>query len=711
MHRNILGGSFLSRYGLVKYNHAYFTKKRVTLPRDSKSLDMYLLRYNAKLLFLALNRWRNSFDSSSSTPLNGVLGLFVALCYDCQITDKSIEYCLKRAKIEGSEFLTITLPLLDKALLKGLGSGFFQCPSSFKRLSIRKSEGNNEPSSLPVLFYDLFRQVFDDSGMLLEEASPEAVRCLRQLTGFAYKAELPYSGDAERRIISDFVTTDAELTAFTFDDKFCARMAHYASKIFTGYDPTDFVGRNGPGVTSDTELCSKFEAVIPPTDFNFENTDRYFFNENDQFERMDREPVWSHQALFQQPFRAKVLLVPKDSRGPRLISAEPALQQFLQQGVKDYFVSVLESHPLTKGSVNFTDQSINQSVAQIGSVDQSWSTLDLKSASDRVSNDLVQRLFQFDPVLLADLQGTRTSRTLLPDGRTVRMNKFAPMGSAMCFPMLATVVYLATFVCLELCGIPPKYIRDYVRVYGDDIAVHSKFSSVVVAALEHVGLSVNTDKSFFKSRFCESCGMDSFDGFDVTPIRLRQWIPNKTIQDQSVWTPTLLVSINKTAQQLQVLGYHVASQYLYTLLESFVGPLPFGYSHSSFLCRITPDNEDAWTLSLSRGASRHIVDLKRSKVRVPVLIPSENTTAIQSWGAHCLRTWPMLGQNMEIPHFGEFPDTGPSFSIEHAYADEDDFSKYPSSTWLPKKSFDGITEQSVDERSEARRRIWELNFG
>jgi hypothetical protein len=277
--------------------------------------------------------------------------------------------------------------------------------------------------------------------------------------------------------------------------------------------------------------------------------------------------------------------------------------------------------------------------------------------------------------------------------------------------MLATVVYLTTFVCLELCGIPPRQIPDYVRVYGDDIAIKTEFSSVITAALEHVGLKVNIDKSFRNSRFCESCGLDAFDGHDVTPVRLREWIPNTKIEKRSQWTPTLLVSITETANQLQIQGYRKASQYLYTLVERFCGPLPYGYQHSSFLCRMTPVGEDAWTLSSSQGESKLITGSKEPTIRVPMVTAAKPVQTEMSWGAHAYRTWPLIGQNMELPNDFEVPDIGSSLRLTHVDAIRSDFSEYPGSTWVPENKFNRNETSVSDPRAEARRRLRKLNWG
>jgi hypothetical protein len=77
-----------------------------------------------------------------------------------------------------------------------------------------------------------------------------------------------------------------------------------------------------------------------------------------------------------------------------------------------------------------------------------------------------------------------------------------------------------------LAARPPnlEVISEYaskLRVFGDDIAVHSRYFDAVCSGLEIHNLKVNRVKSFSKGNFRESCGLDAFKGVDVTPLRLR----------------------------------------------------------------------------------------------------------------------------------------------------------------------------------------------
>lgn len=237
---------------------------------------------------------------------------------------------------------------------------------------------------------------------------------------------------------------------------------------------------------------------------------------------------------------AKVILVPKDARGPRLISCEPRETMWIQQGLLSKLVTCLEAHPLTSGLVNFTDQGINKYQAYRGSITRDSATLDLKDASDRVSLALVEAIFPKNWVKC--LLACRSPQTVLPDGDIVNLHKFAPMGSALCFPVMALVIWslltatanmAQTEKSVRVSGRLHKARKRFawerpVYVYGDDIVVPSDFAGTAMLVLESVGLIVNTNKSFVRSSFRESCGGEYYDGWDVTPIRLR------TLPDDSV---------------------------------------------------------------------------------------------------------------------------------------------------------------------------------
>jgi len=61
-------------------------------------------------------------------------------------------------------------------------------------------------------------------------------------------------------------------------------------------------------------------------------------------------------------------------------------------------------------------------------------------------------------------------------------------------------------------------LEEEVAVFGDDIVIPTDCRELFVEALEVLHFKVNERKSFWTGKFRESCGVDSYDGVDVTPV-------------------------------------------------------------------------------------------------------------------------------------------------------------------------------------------------
>jgi hypothetical protein len=110
----------------------------------------------------------------------------------------------------------------------------------------------------------------------------------------------------------------------------------------------------------------------------------------------------------------------------------------------------------------------------------------------------------------------------LPD--VIPLRKFSTMGSACTFPV-ETLMFLAVALSTVLTkrGIRPttraiRALAGEVSVFGDDIVIPTDCRELFFAALKVLDFKVNTDKSFWNGRFRESCGLDAFNGVDVTPV-------------------------------------------------------------------------------------------------------------------------------------------------------------------------------------------------
>lgn len=223
---------------------------------------------------------------------------------------------------------------------------------------------------------------------------------------------------------------------------------------------------------------------------------------------------------------AKLQFVPKTLLTYRSISMEPATLMWYQQGILSAFVSDLSNrrrHPLRRRFHPSTQQP-NRDLAWEGSIDGSFATIDLSAASDSVSWGLVKEWFR-DSCLYRWMLCTRSSRVQLPDGKVMVMKKYAPMGSALCFPIECIVFAAITECAIKEAGGDANTSR--YCVYGDDIVVESEYAPFVIARLQMNGFEVNTSKSFSGSNgncfFRESCGGEYLDGVDVTPTRLSRW--------------------------------------------------------------------------------------------------------------------------------------------------------------------------------------------
>lgn len=224
---------------------------------------------------------------------------------------------------------------------------------------------------------------------------------------------------------------------------------------------------------------------------------------------------------------SRVVLVPKSVTKLRTICAEPATLQWYQQGFLSSLRDYISSHRYLRRRIDLIGQNRdhdpqkrNRDLAWEGSVDGSFSTIDLSAASDSVSTQLVKSWFN-KSCLREALWCTRSRRSVLPDGSLLDMNKFAPMGSALCFPIECIVFAAIVEASIREVGDSPMQSR--YCIFGDDIVVETKYTNVLFRRLSENGFVVNTSKSFFSTNspiFRESCGGEYMDGMDVTPIRL-----------------------------------------------------------------------------------------------------------------------------------------------------------------------------------------------
>jgi hypothetical protein len=262
--------------------------------------------------------------------------------------------------------------------------------------------------------------------------------------------------------------------------------------------------------------------------------------------------------------------------------------QYAQQALKDTLVKGIESYWLSKGHVNFADQSINQRQAIRGSRTGRLATIDLSDASDRVPRELALAMFDSNPDFRDAIDACRSTRAILPNGTLVYpLRKFASMGSALCFPVEAMYFYtICVKALLEKRNLPvtPRNVHSVsrvIRVYGDDIVVPSTDAVAVIDHLQKYNCKVNSSKTFWSGYFRESCGVDAYRGKQVQPVYLRKLFPDDRRQASQI------ISIVETANLFYLKGYWQTATYLFERIEGLIGCLPYVSENSEGLGRIS----------------------------------------------------------------------------------------------------------------------------
>ena len=554
--------------------------------------------------------------------------------------DVAVMQC--RVRKEGLSFLTKTLPKLGKALDKALSQGTKFAPLGFKL---------KPNSTIPKFLGWLFEQVFSDQGEELSSASPRAVRDLRLCLYSLYKLEIPYTDDQQEQVLLAFRETDQALPDSVSSDDVLCHARNFITNVFGRFDPRNVVPKHGPGAVATGEKNHekhRFKRLYSSIEQSYPFSEYFVYS----LDHLSTDPGYLANQESLSAGTAKVVLVPKDSRGPRLISCEPLEYQWIQGGLGGAIKSHLERNDWTRGHVNFTNQEINRQLALASSVNGQWVTLDMKEASDRVSVALVSELFRDCPDLWDCLMATRTPQTMLPDGNIVTMKKFAPMGSNLCFPIEA-VVFMALGVGVlmaEKLRQRPYVSRQHQHVYykrvmwrasrslfvyGDDIISRREDYASLLQYFPKVGLMFNSDKCCTHGSFRESCGMDAYKGICVTPLRVKRlWMCSRK---QAPETLCAYVSFSNEAYSRGL--YRVAS-FVSDAVEMSIGKLPVfkerqldnqsGFqSQYGVLCWIRPLSYDG--SDNSRFKTRFNADLQRREFRVLHVSPRKVSVDSTDW--------------------------------------------------------------------------------
>jgi len=502
--------------------------------------------------------------------------------------DLDLDYLSRRFCEEGPSFLTISLPKLGDFLDRFVWGEQVERVAGFKPFD----------GLFPVFlrpFWLLFQKMRNGD---CDEQHAQCYRIVRTLLLGLKKLDVPCAPELVQQKLNSFREIEIELGDFYCKPTISSWYAQRLLELFTqGYQPRCDRPKHGPGAVAGGERHNEkwtWSTLYESVHAEFPYWE-YFcpvrsIIEGDSTRRSRPLQLAANAGLYRSLQRvneptAKLLLVPKDSRGPRVISCEPAELMYLQQGVSTHLMDYIERHPYTHGHVNFERQDINGQLALIGSESNSWDTIDLSDASDRVSCALVKYLFPKE--VTKKWLALRSTSTILPTGEIVSLNKFAPMGSALCFPVESLVFWaLAVGVIWNHTGDFDTALQS-VYVYGDDIIIATGYTQAVMNELTVFGLKVNMEKSFIGGHpFRESCGVEAFKGFNVTPYRVKSLPPQRPSDGTSI------VAWLDYASNCQH-DLPSRSKFQLGVVERLIGRVPRVPVTQDYLCFVT--ETDTWS--------------------------------------------------------------------------------------------------------------------
>jgi len=484
---------------------------------------------------------------------------------------RDLEILRKRVEHEGSSFVKITLPDYGADFESALKSG---CIDTSHFRSFKKCKG------IPAFMQGILCHVFDrQTGKILDKPDTQAIAAIRQICYTFKKVKEPCAPFRQHEALRTFVKDESifdeplELTDVSLFQEVSDVL--WVNVIGSEMDLSMLTPQHGPGAVAE-KLASnakysmqrwheRLEPYFPayPNLVGCSNPDigQQRLEEVEFVDEADESPV-------------RVITVPKTSKKPRIIAIEPACMQYAQQALKRWLYATLESSVLTAGHINFTDQRINQYYALESSVTGWYATLDLSSASDRVPRDLALSMFDCNPDLRDAIDACRSRRAQIFDEESIPLRKFASMGSALCFPVEAMYFYtICVAALIRHYRLPVTYGSVYnmsrkVYVYGDDIIVPTDAAAAVSETLHKYYCKVNVGKSYYTGNFRESCGMDAYDGADVTPVYVRTKAPRNRRNAKE------LISWTETSNLLFKRGYWKASTFMKNKVEGIIGKLP-----------------------------------------------------------------------------------------------------------------------------------------
>jgi hypothetical protein len=255
----------------------------------------------------------------------------------------------------------------------------------------------------------------------------------------------------------------------------------------------------------------------------------------------------------------QLFFVPKNDSTSRVVITQPTINMWLQLGFGSMIEAALLQHFgisiqsrgcsgesslrwVPKGDESFdslrpkehrylAQPDANRELAYLGSIDGSYATVDLESASDSISLGMCRQ--NLPRQFMSILEVLRTNGVTSRDGKHQGLNMVATMGNGYTFPLMTSIIACVVESVYESLGIP--LVRGSgsqpgnFAVFGDDIIVVTRAVGRLYRLLDLLGFVVNADKSFVEGPFRESCGADFYLGTNVRPVFVKKLRSNHDV--------------------------------------------------------------------------------------------------------------------------------------------------------------------------------------
>jgi len=364
-----------------------------------------------------------------------------------------------------------------------------------------------------------------------ETHDPKGLQNLLTLLRFPFRSRIRDSR-LEVKAEEDFISIEGELTPYNLNLDQVSGLIKSLNEILKAWlsdfqiNLDTFCPRHGTGAVAERRVKSKYDKYMVLRHHALVD---YLLRKAGSSETEFLPIIGVNSEHFDEGFDhvSVVQFVPKNATKLRTVCKEAATQMYYQKGVQLELYRYISHHKYLKWHIPLQEQDMSRQACIAASRTGLLCTIDQSAASDRISWDLVKRLFS-GTRLLPWLLATRSREFLLPSGKRVTAAKFAPMGSALCFPVMC-LTFAAIVEYAKRRAESSAWCRFRIPrseggrtwlVYGDDIICPTTWAKSVMLIINRLGMKVNVSKSFVDETnpYRESCGVEAWDGHDVTPF-------------------------------------------------------------------------------------------------------------------------------------------------------------------------------------------------